>query len=179
MRKVLKILHSLSAAGLLGGLACYMILLVTAQPQTVAAYVDLRGAIMAVCNLLIIPSLGVVLVSGLFAMAVHYPFCEKGWAVLKAALGIVMFKGTLHAVWAKGAEGKAAAEKLLAQGNDMTAISNAMAMEWAALWIIMGLCILNVVLGVWRPRRLMPDMMPKENVAAKGAPSTPTIAPAE
>ncbi|MEM1193245.1 MAG: hypothetical protein AAGH42_07615 [Pseudomonadota bacterium] len=169
MRKVLKILHSLSAAGLMGGLACYMVLLVAAQPQTVAAYVDLRASIMAVCNLMIIPSLGVVLVSGLFAMAVHYPFCEKGWAVLKAALGIVMFKGTLHAVWAKGAEGKAAAEKFLADGADMAAIKNAMAMEWAALWIIMGLCILNVVLGVWRPRRLMPDITP---VPASGATGT-------
>ena len=158
MRKFLKILHSLSAAGLIGGLACYMILMLAAEPQTAMAYAGLRNSIMAVCNLLIIPSLGVVLVSGLFAMAVHYPFCEKGWAVLKAAMGILMFKGTLHAVWAKGAEGKDMAEKLLAGESDVATIEAAMAMEWGALWIIMGLCIANVVLGVWRPRRLFPEV---------------------
>ena len=78
LRKVLKILHTLAAAGLIGGLGSYMILLVFAPQETPAAYADLRQSIALVSDYVLIPSLAVALVSGLLAMAFHTPFMDKG-----------------------------------------------------------------------------------------------------
>ncbi|MFO0635353.1 MAG: hypothetical protein U0168_21100 [Nannocystaceae bacterium] len=44
------------------------------------------------------PSLLVVLVSGLCAIAVHHPFHNAGWAWLKAATTLLVLEGTLVAV---------------------------------------------------------------------------------
>lgn len=93
MRKLLKCLHTLAACGLIGGLAVYMLLLALAPQETPAAYAQLRQAIAAVSNYLLMPSLAVALVSGLLSMAVHTPFLDKRWVWLKAAMGILMFKG--------------------------------------------------------------------------------------
>lgn len=59
MRKAPKLLHTLAACGLIGGIVCHMILLYGARQDTAAAYADLRGSIAAIGNALLLPSLGV------------------------------------------------------------------------------------------------------------------------
>ena len=152
MRKILKILHTLSACGLIGGLGCYMILLLAAPQETPEAYADLRKAIAAISNYVLVPSLAIALISGLISMMVHRPFLDKGWAWVKAALGILMFKGVLTIVGAK-ADHAAVVSQRIAEGETLdNALSTAIAHEWATLFVVMALSIGNVVLGVWRPR---------------------------
>ncbi|MDN2565962.1 DUF2269 family protein [Aquibium sp. A9E412] len=151
MRKLLKCLHTLAACGLIGGLAVYMLLLALAPQETPAAYAQLRQAIAAVSNYLLMPSLAVALVSGLLSMAVHTPFLDKRWVWLKAAMGILMFKGVLTIVGAK-ADYAAALSRRIAEGTAAPdALAAALAHEWATLWVVMALSVANVVLGVWRP----------------------------
>lgn len=152
MRKTLKILHSIASCGLIGGLGCYMILLVVAPQETPAAYADLRQSIAAISNYLLLPSLALALVSGLLSMAVHTPFLDKRWAWLKAALGILMFKGVLTIIGAK-ADQAAALSRRIAEGEPAAPLLDAaIAHEWSTLLVIMALSVANVVLGVWRPR---------------------------
>ncbi len=154
MRKVLKILHTLAACGLIGGLGCYMILLALAPQETPAAYADLRHSIAAISNYLLLPSFAIAVVSGLLSMAVHTPFLDKGWAWIKAAMGILMFKGVVTIVGAK-ADHAAVVSRKLADGEPVTAVlDTALAYEWATLGVVMALSAANVVLGIWRPRRL-------------------------
>jgi hypothetical protein len=42
-----------------------------------------------------VPSLALVLISGLVSMIVHTPFQNAGWVWLKALLGFPLFVGTL------------------------------------------------------------------------------------
>ncbi|NBC23066.1 MAG: DUF2269 family protein [Gammaproteobacteria bacterium] len=100
-RMVVKILHTLASAGLIGGLFAYMVLLAAAPQDSAAAYADLRASIAAISNWVLLPSLAVALVTGLASMVVHGPFRDKSWAWIKAALGILMFKGVLTIVSAK------------------------------------------------------------------------------
>jgi len=116
MRKTLKILHTLAACGIIGGILVYMILLLGAPQGTPAAYADLRESIAMVSNYVLIPSLALVLVSGLLSMAVHHPFLNKRWAWFKAALGILMFKGVL-AVVGTHADHAAAVSRKIANGE--------------------------------------------------------------
>ncbi len=152
MRKALKILHTLAAAGLIGGLAAYMILLVAAPQGTPAAYADLRVAIAALSNYLLLPSLAVVLVSGIFSMVVHDPYLHKGWAWLKAASGILMFKGILTIVGAKADYAASVAPRIAEGEVAAEVLERALAYEWITLVVMLGLSAANVVLGVWRPK---------------------------
>lgn len=150
MRKTLKILHTLGSCGLIGGLAVYMVLLALAPLDAPGDYAAHRRMIAMIGNYVLIPSLGICLVTGLVAIAVHRPFQERRWVWVKAALGIGMFEGTMGLVQSKAdyadrltraADGAAAVAALAAD----------LAYEWPLLAVIMVLSIFNVVLGVWRP----------------------------
>jgi uncharacterized membrane protein len=152
MRKAVKILHSLAAGGLLGGLACYAVLLLAAPQHSPAAYADLRQSIAVISDYVLLPSLAVALVSGLISMIVHRPFLDLGWVWLKALLGILMFKGTLTIVSAK-ADYAATLSRRIAEGEAPPgALADLLALEWGTLAVVAAIAVANVVLGIWRPR---------------------------
>jgi len=178
MRKALKILHTLAACGLIGGLGCYMVLLVAAPQDTPEAYADLRQAISAISNYLLLPSLAIALVTGLFSMAVHKPFMDKAWAWLKAATGILMFKGVLTIVGAKADHAAAVARRIEEGEPAADVLAAALVYEWYALAAVMALSVANVVLGVWRPR-LSRKPQSRLQAAAEASPAADTaVAPA-
>lgn len=151
MRKTLKILHTLAACGLIGGVLAHMVLLAAAPQDTPQTYADVRQTIAALGNYVLLPSLGVVLVSGLLSMAVHKPYQEKWWAWIKAATGIGTFESVLSTVGK--ADFAAAVSVRIAEGSATPdAMGNALDREWGYLIAILVLSVANVVLGVWRPR---------------------------
>ena len=99
MRRTLKFLHTLGAIGLTGALAAQIVLLSRLPaPGSLAEYAALRGAMGALAEWILLPSLGITLVSGLLAMSMTHAFHNAGWAWLKLALGVSMFEGTLITV---------------------------------------------------------------------------------
>ncbi len=159
-KMTLKILHTLAAAGLIGGLGAYMLMLVFAPQETAADYADLRETIKAISDYLLLPSLALALVTGLLAMVVHYPFQERGWAWIKAATGILMFKGILTIVSAKAGHAAEMSRKIAEGTAPPDALQGLIDLEWGTLWIVMALSVANVVLGVWRPKRIFPESKP-------------------
>jgi len=147
-----KILHTVAAAGLIGGLAAYMVLLVVAPQSSPEAYADLRRSIDVISDYVLMPSLAIALVSGLLSMVVHTPFLDRGWVWIKALLGILMFKGVLTIVSAKADYAARKAAEIAAGTAPPDALDQLLALEWGTLWGVMAICVANVVLGVWRPR---------------------------
>ncbi|MEM0986703.1 MAG: DUF2269 family protein [Pseudomonadota bacterium] len=172
-RKTVKLLHSVAAAGLIGGLAAYMALLVAAPQGNPEAYAGLRQSIQALSDYVLLPSLMLGLVSGLLSMVVHTPFLDRGWVWVKAILGILMFKGVLTIVHAKAdyAAGKAA--EIAAGTAPPDALDQLLSLEWGTLWAVMAISIANVVLGVWRPKMIRSAPRP----VAKAAPRKPEPMP--
>lgn len=152
VRRVLKLLHTLASCGLIGALACYMIILVWAQQNTPELFAAARQTVSDVCNYLLLPSLAVALVSGLLSMAVHRAFLDTRWAWLKALLGLSMFEATFAIVQSKATTAAAEAAKLAAGAGDRSALAEAVASEWWSLGAILALSIAQVALGIWRPR---------------------------
>ena len=76
MKRFLKLMHEIGGIGMTGALAAHLILVLTAPDTSLAEYAAVRQSILAVSKYLLLPSLLVVLLSGLLAMAVHYPFCQ-------------------------------------------------------------------------------------------------------
>jgi hypothetical protein len=95
MRQTIKFLHTFSSCGLVGGLAIYMLVLLKGPQANAAQFADMRAIIVVICDFVIVPSLGISLVTGLLAMMVHRPYQEKRWAWAKALMGFAMFESTL------------------------------------------------------------------------------------
>lgn len=152
-RKALKILHTLGALGMTGGIVAYMVLAKYGlQPEVTTDYLSVREAIATVSRWIILPSMLVVFMSGLMAMAIHAPFHNLAWVWIKAATGILVFKATLGSVDGPAMNAVSAARSALENGHSRAWLENAVADHWGALWVLLGLMALNVVLGIWRPR---------------------------
>jgi hypothetical protein len=155
MRQLMKFLHTLSSAGIVGALVAYALILVYAPQASAQDYADMRQTIAAICNYMLLPSLGLSLVTGLLAMAVHRPFQELRWVWVKALLGIGMFESTLAIVSAKAGDAARLSAQIAAGEPMEKGLQATIASEWTALFAILALSIANYVLGVWRPTLAM------------------------
>lgn len=152
MRKALKFFHTLASCGLIGALLGYIVVLLAAPQDTIAAYANARATIAALCNYVLLPSLAIALISGLLSMAAHRPFQEMRWVWIKALLGIGMFEATLGIIQGKAAYAATISARIAAGEAPPDALAGAVVNEWGSLAAIMVLSLANVVLGIWRPR---------------------------
>jgi uncharacterized membrane protein len=150
LRRTLKALHEIAAIGVGGGFAACLVVGATADTTSGADLVAARQAIAAVARYMLVPSLALVLVTGLLAMAVTRGYRDAGWAWLKAFLGLSLFEATLVTV---GASGRLA--ELTAAGADASLLASLWHSERNTLWMLLGLSVANVVLAVWRPRLMI------------------------
>ena len=155
MRQLMKFMHTVSSAGIVGGLAAYALILLYAPQETAQAYAEMRQTISAICNYMIMPALGISLVTGLLAMAVHRPFQELRWVWVKALLGISMFEATLAIIQAKGSDAARISAKIAAGEPLQQDLALTIASEWTTLFAILAISLANYVLGVWRPSLAM------------------------
>jgi hypothetical protein len=153
MRRTIKFLHTMGAIGIMGAMAALIILILVAPPtEALAAYAQNRAAMGAIAEWLLLPSLGLVLFSGLWSMAVTTAFHNAGWVWVKLASGILVFKGTLLSIQGPAQKEAALSAAVLAGDADPAVLGLSAGEEWGTLWVIMAIAVANVVLGVWRPR---------------------------
>jgi hypothetical protein len=153
MARILKALHEIGAIGLMGSMAACVVLVATASRDSLVEYAAIRGGILAITKWLVVPSLVLVLVTGLLAIAANNVYKDAGWAWVKAFLGISMFEGTLLTIQAssrKLAEMTAAAVQ--SGVSDAAALEPLLRTEWYGLWTMITLSTVNILLAVWRPR---------------------------
>ncbi len=137
---------------MVGALIGYGMALLYAPQDTPLAYAQMRQTISLLCDYLLLPSLAVALVSGLFAMVVHRPFQDTRWAWLKALLGLSLFEATLGVIQSKATTAAAEAAKIAARPAEPNELAMILASEWWALAAILALSLAQIALGVWRPR---------------------------
>jgi uncharacterized membrane protein len=152
LTRSLKILHTIGAVGLLGALAACLILVLTTPHEPLTAYAATRVGIASIARYLLVPSLALVLTSGLLSVSANSVYIDAGWVWVKVVMGLAMFEGTLVAV-AGSARHAAELATLAASGSpDPVALAEALRTERGGLWLMIALSVANIVLGVWRPR---------------------------
>jgi len=151
MRKSLKFFHTLASCGMIGALLAYAIMLIAAPQGTPSAYADMRQTIALICNYLLMPSLGIALITGLLSMAVHRPFQDRRWVWVKALLGLLLFESTLAIIGSKADYAAEMSAKIAAGEAQAEVLQAGLSQEWYSLGAILVLSVANIVLGVWRP----------------------------
>jgi uncharacterized membrane protein len=152
LKKVVKLLHELGAIGFMGSLAACLVLVATSPKEPGIAYAAVRAAIAAVVHWLLVPSLVVVLISGLLAIMVNDAYLGAGWAWAKALLGLSMFEGALVTIGSSARRALQLSSSAAAGQGDPNQLREVLRTEWGGIWLLLALCIANVVLAVWRPR---------------------------
>ena len=143
----------MGAIGLMGSMACLLVLLAAAPPpSSLAGYALVRGAMGAIATWIFFPSLGLTLVAGLLAIGLHRGFHNAGWAWLKLATGILVFEGGFVGILGPMQEEAEQSALALAGTVDPATLAGSLAAERNTLWVLLAVATANVVLGVWRPR---------------------------
>ena len=152
MRRLLKFLHTLSAAGMTGAVAAVAIVLLATPPLIgTAGYVPVLVAMARIAAWIIAPSMVLTVITGLLAIVPTPAFQEAGWVWAKAATGILILEGGLQVLGPIQAEAKRGA-RALAVAPDRASVSRLMTAEANTLWLLVAVCAANIALGVWRPR---------------------------
>lgn len=147
MRLGAKALHDIASIGFGGALAACLVINLVANRSSPVEFAAARNAFAAIAQYLLVPSMAVVVVSGLVALAATRAYLDAGWAWLKALLGLSVFEATLVIV---GSSSKQA--ELVAAATDPTLLDALLRSERNTLWLLIVLSTANVVLAVWRPR---------------------------
>ena len=152
MQRLLKFLHTMGAVGFMGSLACLLVLENLAPPpSSLTSYALIRGAMGMIAKWVFFPSFFLTLVPGLLALAVTPAFHNAGWAWIKAASGILIFAGGLHALGPIQEEARLSAEAMAGR-FDPASLEGVSGGTAAAMWFLLAIATANVVLGIWRKR---------------------------
>ncbi len=153
MRRLMKFLHTMGAIGLMGAMACLIVLLgFVPRPASLPEYVLMTSAMSGVVTWVFFPSLALTLIAGLLAIAVNRAFHNAGWAWAKLATGIIIFEWGFTAVLGPLQEEAELSARVLAGSANTAELVMSISAERNSLWVLMAVAAANVVLGVWRPR---------------------------
>lgn len=154
MQRLLKFLHTMGAIGFMGSLASLLVLeTLTPPPSSLASYALIRGAMGMIANWVFFPSFVLTLVPGLLAIAVTPTFQTATWVWIKAASGILIFVGGLHALAPIQDEARLSAEALAGR-LDPAKLEGVSEGTAPTMWALLAIATANVVLGIWRQRIL-------------------------
>jgi hypothetical protein len=152
LQRLLKFFHTIGAVGFMGSLACLLVLEYLAPPpSSLTDYALIRGAMGMIANWVFFPSFFLTLVPGLLALAATPAFQNAGWAWIKAASGILVFAGGLHALAPIQDEARLSAEALAGR-LDPARLEGVSQGTAATMWLLLAIATANVVLGIWRQR---------------------------
>jgi len=150
--RLLKALHELGAIGTLGSFGACIVLLATAPTTSPVALAAVMQGVASISKWLLVPSLAMVLISGMLAIAANEGYMNAAWAWVKALLGIGTFEGSLLTVAASARHAAELSATAVSGRGDPAQLAQVLRTEWGGLWILAVLAFVNIGLAVWRPR---------------------------
>ena len=149
----MKFLHTMGAIGLMGAMACLLVLLsFTPAPASLSEYALMRVAMGGIATWIFLPSLGLTLIAGLLAMGINRAYHNAGWAWVKLFSGLLVFEWGLAAIQGPMQQEAELSARAVAHEVDPATLGASLGAEWNSLWLMLAIATANVILGIWRPR---------------------------
>ena len=149
----MKFLHTIGAIGLMGAMACLIVLLgFVDKPTSLSEYALISAAAGAIATWIFLPSLALTLIAGLLAIALNRSYHSAGWAWAKLATGVLIFEWGFTAILGPLQEEAELSARAVAGDVDPATLATSLSNEQNSLWVLLAVATTNVLLGVWRPR---------------------------
>jgi uncharacterized membrane protein len=153
MRRLMKFLHTIGAVGLMGAMACLIVLLGFApKPTSLSEYALMASAMSGVVTWVFFPSMALTLIAGLLAIAVNRAFHNAGWAWAKLASGILVFEWGFTAILGPIQQEAELSARAVAGHLDVAELATSLNAQRNSLWVLLAVATVNVILGIWRPK---------------------------
>ncbi len=141
----------------MGTLFAHVILVVLARGQSLADAAALRRGIYFLSEWAMYPCVLVVVFSGLIATLVNRQFRNAFWVWIKVGLGLPVAEVCLGPIRNAARDAAAlAAQAAAGHRPDPQDLYDVLHREWAGLWMVIVLAVINVALAIWRPRLVSP-----------------------
>lgn len=151
MRNMLRWLHLIAGAGFMGAVAASLLIAARADAMSPTAFASARQMIDFIGSYLALPSLTVLVVSGMLLVAARPVWMEARWVWTKAFLGALI--GTLFLVCVQPAFNQAAALSSSALSSpSFNALQSAVQAGWTYGTAVLVLALAASAIAVWRPR---------------------------
>jgi len=171
MRRSLKFIHTVATATLVGALALQLLIAArygagAAAGETLA--VGARQVLVEVSRWLLVPSLVVVVVSGLLLMGLNRTFASAGWVWIKAFIGLLLVKGviTINDPAVRDIAALVAQGGIAGNAEALAELARLARMEWLGGWLALALTVAGIGFGVWRPRFSEPEKRARSKTAS-------------
>ncbi len=149
----LKFAHEVGSVGIMGALLAQLLLAQRAEGLSPPEFALMREQIQVISDWILVPSLGLVLFTGLLALGFHPPFHNAGWAWIKLATTILVLEATLVAVNGPAQKATALSARLAAgEASLEPELAEVLRHEQGGIYMMLFLSVLNIALAVWRPR---------------------------
>ena len=153
VRTLLRLLHLLGGVGFAGALAAQLAITSVAAdtpPRLLAA----RDIALSVSSNVVLPALGLMVLSGLLLLALRPALIEQRWLIGKLLIGIAVCGIALVQVHGAARQARTLAVQALTSPTDATAaaLATVLRSERLGVWSALALAVAAVSLAVWRPR---------------------------
>ncbi|MDZ7651884.1 MAG: hypothetical protein U5L03_04675 [Burkholderiaceae bacterium] len=157
MRRSLKFVHTVATATLVGALVLQLLMAWRYTPGVAtgdALAIGARQVMVDVSRWVLVPSLVVVVVSGLLLMGLNKTFGSAGWVWIKAMIGLLLVKGviSINDPAARDIAALVSQGAIAANAEALAELARLARMEWLGGWLALVLAIAGIGFGVWRPR---------------------------
>ena len=149
----MKFMHTIGAIGLMGSMACLLVMhSFIPAPTSLSEYALMRGAMGGIATWIFLPSLALTLIAGLLAIAVNRGYHSAGWAWAKLLSGVLVFEWGFAAIQGPIQQEAELSARALVHEVDPGTLAGSLDAEWKSLWVLLAIAMVNVALGIWRPR---------------------------
>lgn len=153
MKAFLKFLHEIATVGVMGGSVAQLVTWSMASGRSLPEQVLLYDLALTVCKGVVLPSLVLVLLSGVLTMARHKSFHNPEWAWIKLLMTPLVLEATFVGVVGP-AQSAADLSHAMAAGQtvDPADMAHTLRLGTFGLWLVLFIYAANVALAIWRPR---------------------------
>jgi hypothetical protein len=150
--RLVKLLHYLGLVGIAGGIVVSLLLVDTIDATSPSGAASMRTAIGLIASAVVVPSLVVLLLTGMLLVVARPHLIGARWVWAKAALGLTLGGVVLLALQPAVLAAAAMARDGALGERAIGSLQDVVAREHTAAIAALAIIVISMIVAIWRPR---------------------------